>query len=110
MKYIIHLEHGGNVSKKVGVAMFVILTYDISETEVCKNKINRVRKFLKKYLIWTQNSVFEGDITEGKLKECLLYISKVIDEETDSVYIYRMNKYYSKQEIGKTKYIDDTIV
>ncbi|SUY64384.1 CRISPR-associated endoribonuclease Cas2 [Clostridium sporogenes] len=40
--------------------MFVILTYDIEE-----KRINRVRKTLKKYLVWTQNSVFEGEITEG---------------------------------------------
>ena len=87
------------------ILMFVILTYDISE-----NKINKVRKFLKKYLVWTQNSVFEGDITEGKLKECLVNVSKMIDKETDSVYIYKINRNYTKDIIGKSKYTEGTIV
>ncbi|EOU2023716.1 CRISPR-associated endonuclease Cas2, partial [Clostridium perfringens] len=51
--------------------MFVILTYDVGE-----KRVNRVRKILKKYLIWTQNSVFEGKITEAKLHKCLSEINK----------------------------------
>lgn len=46
--------------------MFVILTYDVGE-----KRVNRVRKTLKKYLTWTQNSVFEGQITDAKLHKCL---------------------------------------
>ncbi|KRU31488.1 CRISPR-associated endoribonuclease Cas2 [Clostridium sporogenes] len=65
--------------------MFVILTYDIEE-----KRINRVRKTLKKYLVWTQNSVFEGEITEGKLHKCLSDVNKLIDKKLDSVYVYRV--------------------
>lgn len=65
--------------------MFVILTYDIEE-----KRINRVRKILKKYLTWTQNSVFEGEITEGKLHKCLSEINKFINKKTDSIYVYRV--------------------
>ena len=43
--------------------MFVIVTYDIVEG----NHLNKTRKVLKKYLTWTQNSVFEGEISESKL-------------------------------------------
>ena len=46
--------------------MFVIITYDIKI-----ERINRVRKLLRMYLTWTQNSVFEGKITESKLQKCL---------------------------------------
>lgn len=84
--------------------MFVILTYDIEE-----KRINKVRKTLKKYLIWTQNSVFEGDITEGKLHKCLSEINKLIDRRVDSVYVYRVNisKNIKKDVIGIEKSFDD---
>lgn len=80
--------------------MFVILTYDIEE-----KRINRVRKLLKKYLTWTQNSVFEGEITDGKLHKCLSEVNKVIDKKTDSIYIYRvkMSKNITKDVIGIEK-------
>lgn len=58
--------------------MFVILTYDIEE-----KRINRVRKTLKKYLTWTQNSVFEGEISDGKMHKCLSEINKLINKKTD---------------------------
>lgn len=89
------------------VNIFVVLTYDI---EV--KKINKVRKILKKYLIWTQNSVFEGEITEGKLQKCLGQIGKVIDKNEDSVYIYIIEnpKNISKMKIGKEKALDELIL
>ena len=43
--------------------MYLIVVYDISE-----ERINKVRKILKKYFLWVQNSVFEGEISEGKLE------------------------------------------
>ncbi|EDS77981.1 crispr-associated protein Cas2 [Clostridium botulinum C str. Eklund] len=84
--------------------MFVILTYDIEE-----KRINRVRKTLKKYLTWTQNSVFEGEITEGKLHKCLSEINKNIDKKTDLIYIYRvkMSKNITKDVIGIEKSFDE---
>ncbi len=89
------------------VTIFVILTYDI---EV--KKINKVRKILKKYLIWTQNSVFEGEITEGKLQKCIAQIGKVIDKNNDSVYIYIIEnpKNIVKNKIGKEKALDELIL
>ena len=64
-----------------------------------------VRKLLKKYLTWTQNSVFEGEITEGKLHKCLSEMNKIIDRNVDSVYIYRVSvtKNISKDVIGIEK-------
>ncbi len=84
--------------------MFVILTYDVGE-----KRINRVRKTLKKYLTWTQNSVFEGNITEGKLHKCLADVSKNLDTAEDSLYIYRVEnaKNIKKHIIGKEKNYDE---
>jgi CRISPR-associated protein Cas2 len=75
--------------------MFVIVSYDI---EV--KRVSKVHKILKKYLQWTQNSVFEGEITEGKLKKCMHEISLEIDPVYDSVYVYRVpNPKNIKKEI-----------
>ncbi|MFN4337362.1 MAG: CRISPR-associated endonuclease Cas2 [Candidatus Nitrosocaldus sp.] len=42
---------------------------EISLTDVSIERINEERKILKQYLSWIQNSVFEGEITEGKLED-----------------------------------------
>lgn len=80
--------------------MFVIITYDVDEKRVYK-----VHKILKKYLVWTQNSVFEGKLSEGKLKKCLTEIRKVIDEESDSIYLYKVmnSKQMKKIILGQEK-------
>ncbi len=65
--------------------MYYIVTYDIAE-----ERVNKVRKILRKYFNWVQNSVFEGEISEGKLEKCLLELKNVIDSEEDSIYFYRI--------------------
>ena len=55
---------------------YLIVTYDIGE-----KRVNRVRKILKKYFSWVQNSVFEGEISDGKLEACKSELREVIDEE-----------------------------
>ena len=79
---------------------YLIVTYDISE-----ERVNKVRKILKKYFMWVQNSVFEGEISEGKLFKCKLELEKVIDKEVDSIYFYslenRLN--YRKTVLGVEK-------
>lgn len=84
--------------------MFVILTYDVGE-----KRVNRVRKTLKKYLTWTQNSVFEGSITEAKLHQCLAEVNKSLNVIEDSLYVYRVGnpKNISKDVVGKEKNYDD---
>lgn len=77
--------------------MFVIITYDISDSK----PLNRTRKILKKYLTWTQNSVFEGEITESKLHKCINEIEQVIDKNVDSIYLYKVK---NKNNISKTSY------
>ncbi len=87
--------------------MFVVITYDIGE-----KRVNRVRKILKKYLIWTQNSVFEGEITEGKLNKCMAEINKVAKRNEDSVYIYKVSNCHNikKDVYGIDKNIDDLFI
>lgn len=66
--------------------MQVVIVYDV-EVE----RIDVVRTILKQYLTWIQNSVFEGQITEGHLEELRLKISEVIEDEKDSVIVYSVN-------------------
>ncbi|MBO3444538.1 CRISPR-associated endonuclease Cas2 [Clostridium sp. CCUG 7971] len=77
--------------------MFVIITYDIVEGK----PLNRTRKILKKYLTWTQNSVFEGEITESKLQKCMCEIGKVINKSQDSIYVYEVK---NPNNISKKSY------
>ncbi|AOT70862.1 CRISPR-associated endonuclease Cas2 [Geosporobacter ferrireducens] len=84
--------------------MFVIVTYDVGE-----KRVNKVRKHLKKYLIWVQNSVFEGEITEGKLEKCLMELSRKINKHEDSIYVYKIKipSQITKDIIGEEKNVDD---
>jgi CRISPR-associated protein Cas2 len=86
---------------------YLIVTYDIGE-----ERLNKVRKILKKYFMWVQNSVFEGEISEGKLLKCKLELEKVIDKENDSIYFYslenRLN--YRKIVLGIEKEITGNIL
>ncbi|WP_071458947.1 CRISPR-associated endonuclease Cas2 [Bacillus massilinigeriensis] len=66
--------------------MFVIITYDVGE-----KRVGKVCKRLRKYLDWTQNSVFEGEITAGKLAECLAELNQIIHHDEDSIYLYKVN-------------------
>jgi len=89
------------------VDIFVIITYDVEE-----KRINKVRKKLKSYMTWVQNSVFEGELTEGKLEKCLTAINKIIDKEVDSIYVYKVSipKNIEKSVIGKEKNYDNFIL
>ncbi|MFN7065105.1 MAG: CRISPR-associated endonuclease Cas2 [Aquificaceae bacterium] len=87
--------------------MYLIVVYDVNE-----ERINRVRKILKKYFLWVQNSVFEGEISEGKLEKCILELKRVINENEDSIYFYRVEnrKNLSKRILGIEKEITDNIL
>ena len=80
--------------------MYVIIVYDIGE-----ERINVIRKFLRRFLNWIQNSVFEGEITESQLVRVQNFLHKKIVIESDFIKIYIMssNKYLSTCNIGTPK-------
>jgi CRISPR-associated protein Cas2 len=51
---------------KQGLAMYVILVYDMGQ-----KRVGKMLKLCRRYLNWIQNSVFEGELTEVQLKELL---------------------------------------
>lgn len=62
-------------------------------------------KLCRQYLNWIQNSVFEGEVTEVKLKELLHKARLIMDIEKDSIIVFssRQEKWLEKQVIGKEK-------
>jgi len=86
--------------------MYVIIVYDIKDKRVLK-----VNKYLKRYLIWVQNSVFEGEITEALLEKVIKGLTKII-AETDSVIVYKLksNGYLTRVILGnETNNINNVI-
>ncbi|MCX6323613.1 MAG: CRISPR-associated endonuclease Cas2 [Sphingobacteriales bacterium] len=80
--------------------MYHILVYDIGE-----KRVGKMLKLCRQYLNWIQNSVFEGELTEVKLKE-LMHKAKIIMKlEEDSIIIFTSSqeKWLDKQVIGKEK-------
>lgn len=80
--------------------MYVILVYDVKEKRVAK-----MLKLCRKYLMWIQNSVFEGEITEVKLKEMEIKARGIMNEDEDSLIIFknRNAKWLEKEIIGKER-------
>jgi CRISPR-associated protein Cas2 len=80
--------------------MYIILVYDFSE-----NRVVKALKTCRKYLTWVQNSVFEGEITEGNLKKLKVELENKMNKDEDSLIIYTLskNKYIDKEIIGLEK-------
>lgn len=70
--------------------MQVILAYDISTDDKGKT-IAKIFKICKKYLFQVQNSVFEGEITEGRLSKLKKELEKHLREDKDSIVIFTLN-------------------
>lgn len=80
--------------------MYCIIVYDVEQ-----KRVNKVCKFLRKYLFWIQNSVFEGELRESDLLKIKNGLAKIIDKETDSLIIFTFErpKWIKREVIGKEK-------
>lgn len=65
--------------------MYVIIVYDIKV-----ERVNKVKSFLRQYLFWIQNSVFEGEVSKSEFKIIHDGLMNIIDVECDSVIIYKL--------------------
>lgn len=75
--------------------MFVLIVYDVSEERVLK-----VNKYLKTYLHWIQNSVFQGEITPAQLKIIKSGLKDIVDTNYDAIYFFIVrNPHHIKKEI-----------
>jgi CRISPR-associated protein Cas2 len=80
--------------------MYVILVYDFGE-----KRVGKMLKLCRKYLNWIQNSVFEGEISEVKLKELVNNSKLIMDSTEDSIIIFsnQTGYYMDKKVIGKER-------
>lgn len=80
--------------------MYVILVYDCGERRVAK-----MLKLCRRYLNWIQNSVFEGEISEVKLKELKHAAMEIMDKDEDSMIIFnsRQHTWLEKEVVGKER-------
>ena len=87
--------------------MYVIIVYDVEQKRVTK-----VMKFLRRFLTWVQNSVFEDETTEAKFKEIQMGLKKLINKDKDSIVSYQMEseKNFKRSVLGLEKNPTDTMI
>ncbi len=92
--------------------MYVILVYDIATSNGGEKRVGKMLKHCRKYLNWIQNSVFEGEITEVKLKEMVFYARRIMNEDTDSLIIFksRNERWLDKEVIGQERMSTDNFL
>ena len=87
--------------------MYVILIYDVAE-----KRVSEMLKLCRQYLCWIQNSVFEGELSEVKLRELQNKIHSLIDKKEDSVIIFsnKMSYHMSKDILGRERMTTDNFI
>jgi len=87
--------------------LYVVLVYDVEQ-----ERVGRVCQYLKRYLHWVQESVFEGELSEGRLEKLKAGLLDIIDREKDSVYIYKVRekRWLGKEVVGVEKALTDRII
>jgi CRISPR-associated protein, Cas2 family len=87
--------------------MYVIIVYDAGI-----ERLNKIRIFLKQYLNWVQNSVFEGELTKAEYMKVRSRLNELIDDDLDCIFIYhvRDKKYLGIEELGTRKAEIDSII
>ena len=87
--------------------MYVILIYDVAE-----KRVSKMLKLFRQYLCWIQNSVFEGELSEVKLRELQHKIRSLIEKKEDSVIIFsnKMSYHMSKDILGRERMTTDNFL
>ncbi|HPO55985.1 MAG: CRISPR-associated endonuclease Cas2 [Ignavibacteriaceae bacterium] len=87
--------------------MYVIIVYDAAPKRGIK-----LLKYLRTQLIWVQNSVFEGEVTESNFEKIKSSIKSIINIKEDTVIYYAFgSRMYSKRGvIGAEKNELDTFI
>ncbi|MDV3104581.1 CRISPR-associated endonuclease Cas2 [Thermococcus waiotapuensis] len=78
--------------------MYIVIVYDVSV-----ERVNRVKKFLRQHLHWVQNSVFEGEVTMAEFERIKAGLRELINEDEDSVVIYKLRSQPFREVIGMEK-------
>ncbi|RLF90635.1 CRISPR-associated endonuclease Cas2 [Thermococci archaeon] len=65
--------------------MYVVIVYDVAV-----ERVNKVKKFLRRHLHWVQNSVFEGEVTLAEYERIKAGLLDIINKDEDSIIIYKL--------------------
>jgi len=73
--------------------------------------VSKVMKICRKYLVHVHESVFEGTITEAKLKALKSELERFIDTDEDSVCLYELEspRFARKEQIGMVENFSNII-
>lgn len=85
--------------------MYIVVVYDAGE-----NRNKKLLSICRRYLNHVQKSVFEGNISDGKLKKMKKEMQNVMNLQDDSCVIYCIGntRYCRKEQIGRyTSSIED---
>ena len=71
-----------------------------------------MRKYLKQYLNWVQNSAFEGELKEGEVERIKMGLKKLINEEEDAIILYETpdKQWVTKEIVGREKSEVTTVI
>jgi CRISPR-associated protein Cas2 len=88
--------------------MYLIMVYDV----VSPKRGTKLLKFLRQHLVWIQNSVFEGEVTESRFAVIKEGISDIINDEKDSVIFYKFDSmnYTKRGVLGCEKNAIDSFI
>ncbi|MBX0296798.1 CRISPR-associated endonuclease Cas2 [Haloarcula nitratireducens] len=78
--------------------VYAIIVYDVQA-----DRTPKFLKYLRRYLTHVQNSVFEGELTEGTLVEVKETLQSML-QDGESVMVYRMD---SESYVERSVYGDD---
>lgn len=78
--------------------VYAIIVYDVQA-----DRTHKFLKYLRRYLTHVQNSVFEGEVTEGTLVEVKETLQSMLESD-ESVMVYRMD---SDSYVERSVYGDD---
>lgn len=80
--------------------MYLLIVYDVDV-----ERVNKVHKFLKLFLHWRQNSVFEGEVSISQFKKIKSGIKEIVNKDKDSILIYNLKdrKNFKLEVIGIEK-------
>ena len=80
--------------------MYLLIVYDVDV-----DRVNKVNKFLKMYLHWRQNSVFEGEVSISQFQKLKSGLKNIVNQDKDSILIYNLKdrKNFKLEVIGIEK-------
>jgi CRISPR-associated protein Cas2 len=80
--------------------VYLLIVYDVDV-----ERVNKVHKFLKLFLHWRQNSVFEGEVSISQFKKIKSGIKEIVNKDKDSILIYNLKdrKNFKLEVIGIEK-------